>query len=104
RKGKNRLAQALRLAAQAASRTKTALAGFYQRMKGRLGGRGAITATAHKLAVLVYRLLKHGQEYVRVSLEEYEQKQRASSERRLRRLAESLGYQVVPSVAGAAGG
>jgi transposase len=103
RKGKNRVAQALRLAAQAASRTKTALAGFYQRMKSRWGGRGAITATAHKLAVLVYRLLKHGAEYVRVSLEAYEAKQRASCERRLHRLAESLGYQVVPA-AGTAGG
>ena len=43
RRGKNRLAQALRMAAQSVSRTQTALAAFYHRIKGRLGGQGAIT-------------------------------------------------------------
>src|SRR5260370_37936449 len=59
RKGKSRLAQALRMAAQALSRTQTTLAAFYHRIKARLGGKGAITATAHKLAVLVDLLLKY---------------------------------------------
>jgi transposase len=99
RKGKNRLAQAFRMAAQAVSKTKTALAAFYHRIKGRLGGRGAITATAHKLAVLVYRLLKHGAEYVRQSLEEYEAQVREQTERSLRRKAAQLGYELTPKVA-----
>jgi hypothetical protein len=34
-------------------------------MKARLGGPKAVTATAHKLARLYYRLVKHGEEYVR---------------------------------------
>jgi transposase len=96
RKGKSRVAQALRMAAQAASRTKTALAAFYWRIKARLGGRGAITATAHKLALLVYRALKYGLEYVRQSLEEYAQKVRQQQERGLRRRAALLGYELVP--------
>jgi transposase len=95
RRGKNRVAQALRMAAQAASRTKTPLAAFYHRIKGRLGGRGAITATAHKLAVLVYRLLKYGVDYVRQSLEEYAAKVRQHTERTLRRKAAQLGYELV---------
>jgi transposase len=95
-RGKNRLAQALRMAAQAVSRTKTALAVFYHRIKARIGGRGAITATAHKLAVLVYRLLKHGTEYVRQSLDEYEAKVRGQMERTLRRKAALLGYELTP--------
>jgi transposase len=95
RKGKNRVAQALRMAAQAACRTKTALAAFYWRIKARLGGRGAITATAHKLALLVYRALKYGLEYVRQSLEEYARKVRAQQERQLRRKAAQLGYELV---------
>jgi transposase len=96
RRGKPRLAQALRMAAQAVSRTKTPLAVFYHRIKGRLGGKGAITATAHKLAVLVYRLLKYGVEYVRQSLAEYEAKIKDQLERRLRRNAAQLGYELVP--------
>jgi transposase len=96
RRGKSRLAQALRMAAQAVSRTKTPLAMFYHRIKGRLGGKGAITATAHKLAVLVYRLLKYGVEYVRQSLDEYAAKVKAQMERSLRRKAALLGYELVP--------
>ena len=96
RRGKNRLAQALRMAAQAVSRTKTPLAVFYHRIKGRLGGKGAITATAHKLAVLVYRLLKYGVEYVRQSLDDYAAKVKGHMERSLRRKAALLGYELVP--------
>ena len=95
-RGKNRLAQALRMAAQAVSRTKTPLAMFYHRIKGRLGGKGAITATAHKLAVLVYRLMKYGVEYVRQSLDEYAAKVKEQMERSLRRKADLLGYELVP--------
>jgi transposase len=96
RRGKNRLAQALRMAAQAVSRTQTPLALFYHRIKGRLGGKGAITATAHKLAVLVYRMLKYGVEYVRQSMEEYGAKVKEQMERSLRRKAALLGYELVP--------
>ena len=96
RRGKNRLAQALRMAAQAVSRTKTPLAVFYHRIKGRLGGKGAITATAHKLAVLVYRLLKYGVAYVRQSLDDYAAKVKGHMERSLRRKAALLGYELVP--------
>jgi transposase len=99
RKGKNRVAQALRMAAQAVSRMQIPLAMFYQRIKGRLGGKAAITATAHKLALLVYRLLKHGLEYVRQSMDEYAAKMRTQAERSLRRKAALLGYEVVPKAA-----
>ena len=99
RKGKNRVAQALRMAAQSVGRTQTALGSFYRRIKSRIGGRSAITATAHKLSRLVYRMLKFGTEYVTQSLTEYETQVRAKLERSLRRKAESLGYELVPRVA-----
>src|SRR5262249_41999580 len=60
RQGSSRLRQALRMCAQSVGRTQTPLGMFYRRIKSRLGGRGACTATAHKLARLVYRMLKHG--------------------------------------------
>ena len=96
RKGKNRVAQALRMAAQAVGRTQTALGMFYRRIKSRIGGRGAITATAHKLSRLVYRMLRFGTEYVAQSLVEYEVKVREKLERSLRRKAQALGDELVP--------
>jgi transposase len=99
RKGLNRVAQALRMAAQSVSRMKIPLAVFYHRMKSRLGGKGAITATAHKLALLVYRLLKHGVEYVRQSMDQYAAQVREQAERSLRRKATLLGYDLVPHTA-----
>jgi transposase len=96
RKGKNRVAIALRMAAQALGRTMSPLGLFYRRIKSRLGGKGAVTATAHKLACLVYRMLKYGKEYVQQSIEEYEQKVRKQMERSLQRKAAALGYQLIP--------
>ena len=96
RKGKNRVAIALRMAAQALGRTMSPLGLFYRRIKSRLGGKGAVTATAHKLACLVYRMLKYGKEYVQQTMEEYEQKVRKQIERSLRRKAAALGYELIP--------
>ena len=90
------MAVALRMAAQAVGRTQSPLGLFYRRVKGRIGGQGAVTATAHKLAVLVYRMLKFGSEYVKRSMAEYEAKLRASLERGLRVKAAKLGFELVP--------
>jgi len=94
RKGKNRVAIALRMAAQAVGRTQSPLGLFYRRIKGRIGGQGAVTATAHKLARLVYRMLKYGAEYVKRSPADYEAKLRAQVERQLRARAARLGFEL----------
>lgn len=56
---KNKAATALRIAAQSLYNSKTALGAFLRRMKQRLGPQGGITATAHKLARIIYAMLKH---------------------------------------------
>ncbi len=76
----NRAALALRLAAHALHRSRTALGAFLRRMKGRLGGPKAITATAHKLARLIYTLLKSGQTYVDQGQDYYEQQYQQRAE------------------------
>lgn len=96
RKGGNRVAIALRLAARSLHRSQSALGAFYRRMQSRLGPKGAITATAHKLARYVYALLKHGQAYVSQSLEQYEAAMHERLERALRKKARALGYDLVP--------
>jgi hypothetical protein len=55
----NRVATTLRLAAQSVGRTDTCLGIFYRRKKSHLGPAKATTATARKLACLVYHLLKY---------------------------------------------
>ena len=103
RRGVNRAAQALRVAAQGLHHSKGALGGFLRRMKGRLGAQAAVTATAHKLARIVYLALKHGLTYVRKNQEEYEAQMREKQVKALRRKARQLGLEVVekPSVSGA---
>jgi transposase len=96
RRGKNRVGQALRLAARSVGRTATVLGLFYRRIKSRLGASGAITATAHKLARLVYRMLKYGTEYVKQSQADYEVKMKAKQEQLVRRKAAALGFELVP--------
>ena len=103
RRGVNRAAQALRLAAQSLHHSQGALGGFLRRMKGRLGAQAAVTATAHKLARIVYLALKHGMTYVRQSQQEYEAQMKEKQIKALRRKARQLGLEVVekPSVSAA---
>jgi transposase len=100
RRGVNRAAQALRVAAQSLHHSKGALGGFLRRMKGRLGAQAAVTATAHKLARIVYLALKHGMTYVRQSQEEYEAQMREKQLKALRRKARHLGLEVVEKASG----
>ena len=96
RKGTSRVTIALRMAAQAVGKTKTPLGMFYRRIRSRIGGLGAVKATAHKLACLVYRMLKYGQEYVTQSMEEYEANMNANMLKMLKRKAAAMGFQLSP--------
>ena len=97
RRSANRAAQALRIAAQTIGRSKTALGAFYRRKAATRGAAIAIKATAHKLAVLVYSMLKYGTEYVTRSQEDYEQKYRDRQVRFLKRQAKRLGFHLSES-------
>ncbi|REJ44513.1 MAG: hypothetical protein DWQ54_03050 [Microcystis flos-aquae TF09] len=50
---------AFRQAAASLGRSQTALGSFYRRMKTKLGAPKAVVATAHKLARIVYHMLKY---------------------------------------------
>jgi len=69
-------------------------------MKGRLGAQAAVTATAHKLARIVYLALKHGMTYVRQSQEEYEVQMKEKQIKALRRKARQLGLEVIEKTSG----
>jgi transposase len=93
----NRASDALRMAASTLERSQSALGGFYRRMKARLGAAEAVTATAHKLARIIYRLIKYGEAYVRHGLESYEKQFQARKLRALQKTAKSLGLELIPT-------
>jgi hypothetical protein len=72
----NRAANALRQAASSLIRSRSYLGAQYRRLRTRLGAPKAITAMAHRLARLVYRMLKYGQQYVDQGTDYYEQRYR----------------------------
>ena len=65
-------------------------------MCGRLGKPKGIVAAAHKLAVLVYRMLKFGHQYTDIGQERYEQQYKQRFLKRLARKAQDFGFQLVP--------
>jgi transposase len=93
----NRAAAALRLAANGLHRSQTALGAFLRRMKARLGAPKAITATAHKLARMVYFTIRHGRTYIDKGADWYEQQFRNRLLKSLQTRALQLGYTLVPN-------
>lgn len=97
REVKSRCAQALRLAAQSLWRAKNYLGDCFRRWKARLGTPKAITAMAHKLARILWHLIKHRQPYDPTIWALAEEKLRKKKLARLHQSAAALGYQLLPS-------
>src|SRR3984893_3872556 len=97
RKVVNRVAYALRLAAQSAGRTETCLGIFYRRKQAHLGAPKATTATARKLACLIYHLLKYKQPYQEPDPAIYQLRLQKSALSKLQKQAASLGYTLLPT-------
>jgi hypothetical protein len=93
----NRAATALRMAATTLLRSQTYLGAQYRRLRSKLGAPKAITAMAHRLARLVYRMLKYGQQYVDKGAEYYENRNRQQQIEHLRKKAAQLGLQLTPA-------
>jgi transposase len=91
----NRAATALRMAATTLIKSQSYLGAQYRRLRTKLGAPKAITAMAHRLARLVFRMLKYGQEYVDKGTQYYEQKHHEQQLRLLKKKAATLGFQVV---------
>jgi transposase len=96
RPGVHRAAQALRLAAKNLQRSRSALGAFCRRVAARRGLPKAITATAYKLARIVYGMLKYGKEYAAQGLEAYEAAYHERAVKNLKRKARELGYALTP--------
>jgi len=96
RKVTNRATQAFRQAAQSVSRSDSAVGAYYRAMRARKGPEQATVATAHKIARIVYHLLKYGEAYEAESAAAYEQQRQERELRQLTRRAAKLGYTLAP--------
>ena len=96
----NRAAAALRMANYSLHRSDSALGAFLRRKKAQLGAPKAITATAHKLARIIYSMLRFGQDYVDAGAEYYETRYRYRALQAAKRRAAQLGYQLIPMPSG----
>ena len=93
----NRAATALRMAAVGVAETETWIGSFYRRMRSRLGPAGAVTATARKIAVVVYHLLKNQEAFVDRDLARYEERVHRNRVAYLKRQAARIGFKLVPA-------
>lgn len=94
--GANRVAAVLRMAALSLHRSKTALGAAFRRTARHKSGAVAVFATARRLAQLVYRMLRYGQDYVDIGEAAYELKFRVRRLQSLKDAAKSLGYTLLP--------
>ena len=96
KKCSNRAARYFRLAAASLRRSQCSLGDFYRRMQSRHGPAHAITATAHKLAVLYYKLVKDGEQYKEINRHEYQQAMAKMRIESLKKRARLLGFELTP--------
>lgn len=93
---KSRANLAFRLAARAVNRSQTALGAFFRRIKAKHGAPVAITATARKIAVIVYHMLKDKTSYQDPGAIYYEKRYQERKLRNLHRQAQQLGWRLIP--------
>ena len=97
----NRAATALRMAATSLWRSKTYLGAKFRHLRARLGAPKAITAMAHTLARLVYRMLRYGDQYVDKGMQFYEEKYRQHQILSIQKKAKDLGLAITLTPAAA---
>lgn len=91
----SRAAKLFRTLAMTLHRSPSWIGAFYRRMKGRLGGKTAVNATAHKLALLYYRMLQSGRAYQEITAAEYERRFQKKMLQNLKRRARQYGFELV---------
>jgi transposase len=92
----SRAATAFRLAANSLRRSQSALGAKFRRLQSRLGPPKAITAMAHHLARLFYRMVKHGSQYVDHGMAAYEARFKEQQLKWLSRKAAELQFRLAP--------
>ena len=99
--GANRIADALRMAAVSLRHTKTALGAAYRRIARHKGADVAVFAMARRLAQLIYRMVRHGQDYTDMGETAYESRFQARRLAGLKEAARAMGYSLTADTSAA---
>ncbi|MCK5158402.1 MAG: IS110 family transposase [Candidatus Heimdallarchaeota archaeon] len=94
--GKNRLAKALQMSAMSLWRSQSYLGNYYRRKRAKDGAPSAITDTAHKLARIIYHLVKTGKQFDESIFNTQEEAHQKRVFRSLANKAKKMGFQLVP--------
>jgi transposase len=92
----NRAGDLFRMAAYSLHHDATPLGDYLRRMKSKLGPAGATTATAHKIAIIFYTMVKKQVEYDATLWADRDAEREKRFEAKLKRQAQQLGYKLVP--------
>lgn len=60
---KNQAGQTMRMSASCLSNSKSSMGDYARKMKSKLGKKGGVVATAHRIARIVYTMIKEKKEY-----------------------------------------
>jgi transposase len=96
-KKKNHASQVFRMAAFSIQRSKNWLSLFYHRLKAKKGPKKALVATARKIAVIFYKMMKDKVKFDPLPIEKYNADFKDSQIRKIKRQAQKFGYQIVPN-------
>ena len=91
-----RLANALRMAATTLYRSHSSLGDYFRRLRAKLGSPSAITAAAHKLARILFAMLRDRRSFDPQLLGILNEKHLRRRQNSLRKYAASLGFELVP--------
>jgi len=96
---KNRAREALGMAAQALTYSDSYLGAYYRRMRSKVGAPKANRAASHKIAKIIYTMLKEEKEYTELGASVYEELHKERTLRNIESKAKKLGYILVPIAA-----
>jgi transposase len=95
-KKKNKAGQAFILAASTLKASNNWLGEFYRRIKAKSGSPAAIKATARKLAIIFYKMMKDKVDFNPLPLEEYNQYFKERKIKYINKQATNYGFKLVP--------
>jgi transposase len=96
RKVHNRSGDLFRMAAYSLHHDATPMGDYLRRMKSKLGPAGATTATAHKIAIIFYTMVKNQVEYDPTIWAKRDTERESRFDAKLKRQAQQRGYKLVP--------
>jgi transposase len=93
---KNKAREALGMAAQSLSHSDSYLGAYYRKMRSKFGAQKANRAASHKLARIIYAMLKYKKEFNQLTESDFEAQNKEKTLRKMKQRAKDMGFALVP--------